>query len=90
MSNVLPHGAPSRLAQARKGLVALAGLLTTVLTSNLLPADVVPVVSAVTALLTALGVYLTPNAAGEALVPEEFTDLVIEDVEDSEEDPELV
>jgi hypothetical protein len=78
------------LAQARKGLVALAGLLTTVLTSNLLPADVVPVVSAVTALLTALGVYLTPNAAGEALVPEEFTDLVIEDVEDSEEDPELV
>jgi hypothetical protein len=61
MSNVLPHGAPSRLAQARKGLVALAGLLTTILTSNLLPADVVPVVSAVTALLTALGVrYRTP------------------------------
>ena len=50
------------LAEIRKAIVALAGVLTTLLTANLLPEDWAPWVSTVAGILTVVGTYATPNA----------------------------
>lgn len=49
-------------AQIRKGLVALAGVLTTILTANLLPDTWAHWVSSVAGILTIVGTFAVPNA----------------------------
>jgi len=50
------------LPEIRKALVALAGVLTTLLTANLLPEDWAGWVSTIAGILTVVGTYSVPNA----------------------------
>lgn len=49
------------IPQIRKALVAAAGILTTLLTANLLPDGWAHWVSTIAAVLTVLGTYVVPN-----------------------------
>jgi hypothetical protein len=53
---------PERIATVRKALVALVGVLTTVLTGNLLPEQAAGWVSSVVGVLTVVLTYWVPNA----------------------------
>lgn len=53
---------PERIATIRKALVALVGVLTTILTGNLLPEQAAGWVSSVVGVLTVVLTYWVPNA----------------------------
>jgi hypothetical protein len=55
------------LAEVRKALVTLAGVITTLLAANLLPGSWAHYASIAAGILTVVGTYSIPNAAPAAL-----------------------
>lgn len=51
-----------RIATIRKAIVTLVGVMSALLTANLLPADWAPYVSTAVGILTIIATYQVPNA----------------------------
>ena len=61
-----------RIATIRKAIVTLVGIVSALLTANLLPAEWAPYVSTAVGILTIIATYRVPNAdpAGRHAAPE--------------------
>lgn len=67
--------------EARKTIVAVAGILATLVAAGVLPGTVAAAVSSALGILTALGVYRVPNGSSEAPDDGSGGDVGLDDLE---------